>query len=290
MNEKPIGLIGVGLLGSAIAARLLNASFKVIGYDTDPAKRADLEAAGGLIAPGPAEIAANAKCILLSLPNSQIAAHVLEQIASAIKPGALVIDTTTGSPKDAESAASLLEARGASYMDASIGGSSKQTRAGDVVVMVGARAVDFERAAPIFAAFARRTFHLGGPGAGARMKLVFNMVLGLNRAVLAEALAFSEGYALPSDQVLEILKDSAAYSKVMDFKGAKMLNRTFTPPEARLAQHLKDVRLMLAESAEMGANTPLTELHEGLLQAAIEMGFEAADNSAVIEVFRKLTA
>ena len=92
---------------------------------------------------------------------------------------------------------------------------------------------------------------------------------------------------MPPAKVLEILQEGAAYSKVMDTKGTKMLTGTFTPPDARLAQHLKDVRLMLEESQGMGANIPFTELHERLLSAAVEMGFEAADNSAVVEVFRK---
>ena len=287
MTTKPIGLIGAGLLGGAIAARLLEAGFRVIGYDTGQAKRTELEAAGALLAAGPSEIAAKCDRVILSLPNSHIASEVIGQMAPVLEPGSLVIDTTTGSPHDAEAAAETLEARGCGYMDASVGGSSKQTRAGEVVVMAGARPADFAAAGPIFATFARRTFHLGPPGAGARMKLVFNMVLGLNRAVLGEALAFSERYELPGAQVLEILKDGATYSKVMDTKGAKMLSCEFTPPEARLAQHLKDVRLMLKESQEIGANTPLTELHERLLSAAVEMGFEAADNSAVVEVFRK---
>ena len=288
MTSKPIGLIGAGLLGSAIAARLLEAGFRVVGYDIDPAKRIALEAAGALIAPDPSAVAANCDHVILSLPNSRIGAKVIEQIAPAFEAGSVVIDTTTGSPHDSQAAAALLEARGSGYMDASVGGSSKQTRNGDVIVMVGARPSDFAAASPVIAAFARRAFHLGPPGSGARMKLVFNMVLGLNRAVLGEALAFAECYELPGAQVLEVLKDGAAYSRVMDTKGAKMLTGEFSPPEARLAQHLKDVRLMLTEAESMGANTPLTQLHERLLSAAVEMGFDASDNSAVVEVFRKI--
>ena len=121
------------------------------------------------------------------------------------------------------------------------------------------------------------------------MKLVFNMVLGLNRAVLGEALAFSERLGLPGTDVLEILKDGAAYSRVMDTKGGKMISGVFVPPEARLSQHLKDVRLMLAESEALGAATPLTRLHEELLSVAEELGLGTADNSAVIEVFRRGT-
>ena len=143
MTSKQIGLVGAGLLGGAIAARLLDAGFRVIGYDTDQTKRTELEAAGALLAVSPSEIAAKCDRVILSLPNSHIAAEVIEQMAPVLGTGSLVIDTTTGSPQDAEAAAALLEARGCGYMDASVGGSSKQTRAGDVVVMVGARPADF---------------------------------------------------------------------------------------------------------------------------------------------------
>jgi 3-hydroxyisobutyrate dehydrogenase-like beta-hydroxyacid dehydrogenase len=155
-----------------------------------------------------------------------------------------------------------------------------------VVVMVGASDADYQRATDILETFARRVFHLGLSGSGSRMKLIFNMVLGLNRAVLAESLVFAEHYELQMEQVLEILKDGAAYSKVMEAKGPKMLQSAFQPPEARLSQHLKDVRLMLQEAALLGARTPFTEIHEKLLEAAEQLGLGNEDNSAVIEVFR----
>ena len=288
MLNEPVGLIGIGLLGSAMAERLLAAGFSVTGHDVVPQRVAEFEAAGGLVVASAKEVALACRRIVLSLPNSSICSQILAEICPVLGPDSLVIDTTTGSPADAESAALLLGSRGAGYMDASVGGSSKQTRAGDVLVLVGAQVKHFNAAQDIFATFARKTFHLGPPGYGARMKLVFNMVLGLNRAVLAEGLAFAEHYGLQADAALEILKGGATYSTVMDFKGDKMVRREYSPPEARLSQHLKDVRLMLDAAAANGAHTPLTELHEKLLERAEELGFGQADNSAVIEVFRPL--
>ena len=116
------------------------------------------------------------------------------------------------------------------------------------------------------------------------MTLVFNLVLGLNRAVLAESLEFAARYGLSSGQALEILKAGSTYSRVMDSKGPKMLARDFTP-EARLSQHLKDVRLILAAGQSCGAKLPLSELHGQLLAEAERLGFGTADNSAIIESF-----
>jgi 3-hydroxyisobutyrate dehydrogenase-like beta-hydroxyacid dehydrogenase len=117
------------------------------------------------------------------------------------------------------------------------------------------------------------------------MKLVVNLILGLNRAVLAEGLSLAEALGLDPQRVLEILRASAAYSKVMDTKGQKMLTRDYEP-QARLSQHLKDVRLILETGGRTGAALPLSLLHRELLERAEAAGLGDADNSAVIEVFR----
>ena len=127
-----------------------------------------------------------------------------------------------------------------------------------MVVTAGGAGGGVPRSAkPLFRLFARRWFHVGPWGSGARTKLVVNLVLGLNRAVLAEGLAFARRCGLDPAAVLEMLQSGAAYSRVMDAKGRKMIDGDFTP-EAKLAQHLKDVRLILAEGDRTGAALPLS--------------------------------
>jgi 3-hydroxyisobutyrate dehydrogenase-like beta-hydroxyacid dehydrogenase len=117
------------------------------------------------------------------------------------------------------------------------------------------------------------------------MKLALNIVIGLHRAVLAESLAFAEFLGIDSGVALQILKAGPAYSKAMDAKGEKMLSRDFNP-EARLAQHLKDVRLILEAGRSACARMPLSAVHEQSLSEAVDRGLGASDNSAIIEVFR----
>jgi 3-hydroxyisobutyrate dehydrogenase-like beta-hydroxyacid dehydrogenase len=150
--------------------------------------------------------------------------------------------------------------------------------------MVGGEPGAFEQCRDLFDSFAGRAFHVGPCGSGARMKLVFNLVLGLNRAVLAEALSFAARYGVDPAAALDVLKAGAAYSKVMDIKGGKMLTGDFTP-EARLSQHLKDVRLILSAAEHCGAKVPLSEIHRALLEQAEAAGFGTLDNSAVIKAF-----
>ena len=276
-----VGVIGLGLVGSALVERLLAAGMPVYGYDVDQDKRQAIEAFAAQPTGSAAEIATHCRRFVLSLPTTAVVESVLEEMEGQLRPGDLVVDTTTGAPERTARVAARLAKREVAYVDATILGSSAQVRAGEVVVMAGGEAAAFEQAQPILASFAGRVFHVGPAGGGARMKLVVNLVLGLNRAVLAEGLAFARQLGIDGRQALEVLKAGAAYSRAMDTKGAKMLDREFTP-EARLSQHLKDVRLILAEAVEAGARVPLSAVHRVLLEEAEAAGYGERDNSAVI--------
>ena len=147
--------------------------------------------------------------------------------------------------------------------------------------LVGATAEAFAQCVDLFAAFAQQAIHTGPCGSGAQMKLVTNLVLGLNRAALAEGLVLARMLGLDGEQALSVLRESMAYSRIMDTKGEKMLQRDFEP-QARLSQHLKDVRLMLEAADEASACLPLTETHRRLLERAEAAGWGQMDNSAVI--------
>jgi 3-hydroxyisobutyrate dehydrogenase-like beta-hydroxyacid dehydrogenase len=285
-EQRAVGLIGMGLLGSALAERLLSAGYTVTGWDVDPQRRLEHAARGGQVAASCGELFSASRRVLLSLPTSEVVFQVLHECGGALRPGLVIIDTTTGEPEATAKLGSALAKRGVHYLDATVAGSSAQARAGEAVLMVGGEPADFSACGDLFASLAKQTFHVGGWGSGARMKLVVNLVLGLNRAVLAEGLAFAQAQGLDTPLTLEILRSGAAYSCVMDTKGEKMLQRDFTP-QARLSQHLKDVRLILAAGWVHGAALPLSALHEQLLQAIVAAGYGECDNSAIIEAFGK---
>jgi 3-hydroxyisobutyrate dehydrogenase-like beta-hydroxyacid dehydrogenase len=129
-----------------------------------------------------------------------------------------------------------------------------------------------------------RRFHVGPIGSGQRMKLVINLVLGLNRAVLAEGLNLAKLAGIDPAAALEVLKATPAFSTAMVTKGAKMVNRDFAV-QAKLVQHLKDVTLIRALARRSGASTPLSDLHQELLEFAANAGFSDSDNSAIIEAY-----
>jgi 3-hydroxyisobutyrate dehydrogenase-like beta-hydroxyacid dehydrogenase len=278
-----VGVVGLGLMGSALAGRLLAGGLRVVGYDLRAECRDQLVAQGGDPVASVREVFVACRAVVLSLPNSEVVAAVLREAGDAVA-GVTVIDTTTGDPRATEEIGKRLAGQGADYLDATLTGSSALAQAGELVVTAGGPAEVFARAEALFRLFAKRWFHVGPWGSGARTKLVVNLVLGLNRAVLAEGLAFARRCGLDATAMLEILKSGAAYSRAMDAKGQKMIAGDFTT-EAKLSQHLKDVRLILEMGNEVGARLPLSGTHEVLLAELVAQGFADADNSAVIRAF-----
>lgn len=283
-GETPIGIIGLGLLGSAFAERLVSAGYSVTGHDISAQRLEAVRHMGVTPAATAAAVAEQCPRLLLSLPDSTVVRDVLSEIVDSVLPGGAIIDTTTGDPDDTVAAAKRVAGRGVSWIDATVAGSSELAKQGEAVLMAGGSSEAITAHRELLHALGRRCFHVGPVGSGARMKLVLNHVLGLNRAVLAEGLALARECGMDTAVTLEVLKSGAAYSAAMDLKGQKMLARDFQP-QARLDQHLKDVRLIQALAASAGARVPLVDVHADLLTAASAAGFGNADNSAVIAAY-----
>jgi 3-hydroxyisobutyrate dehydrogenase-like beta-hydroxyacid dehydrogenase len=280
-----IGLIGVGLMGSALATRVLASGRPMVGFDINQAQLRPFAEWGGQPVGNASQVVAASERIILSLPTSSAVSAVLDEIRESLSSRHLLIDTTTGSPADAIEAARRVAARGAVYLEATVSGSSEQARNREAVVLVGGSETALERARDLLELFAKRLVYVGPTGYGARVKLTTNLVLGLNRAALAEGLAFAGALGLDLEQTLAILRETVAYSRVMDAKGEKMVTGDFTP-QARLSQHLKDVRLILDLGGSLGAHLPLSQAHRVLLEEAESAGWGELDNSAIIQALR----
>ena len=284
MSHRPVGLIGIGLMGTAIAERLLAAGAHVIGWDVSADRRDALIAAGGTSAADAIEVLSTCDRVLLSLPSHDTVQDVLESAESVLRHGQIVIDTSTGDPDAAVSQAARLARRGVEYLDATVSGSSQQLREGTAVFLVGGTDPAYDACRDVLGCLTSKSHHTGPAGSGARMKLVTNLVLGLNRAALAEGLWFAQSLGLDLEQTLFLLRESMSYSRIMDTKGGKMLRGDFAP-QAKLSQHLKDVRLMLDSARRANATLPLTETHQRLLESAMRMGLGELDNSAILRAF-----
>jgi 3-hydroxyisobutyrate dehydrogenase-like beta-hydroxyacid dehydrogenase len=279
-------VVGLGLMGTVLAAKLVRAGYEVRGYDIDKERMSLLEENGGTPAESPAGAAAGAAFVVLSLMNSDIVREVCfgaEGFIESAEESLLVIDTTTSRPEDSIETAAGLRRRGFSFLDVSLSGSRD-----DIVALAGGDESDLERARPVIAAFARSCHHMGPSGAGARTKLIVNLISGLNRLVMAEGLVLGMKSGMDMEALLEVLKDTAAYSKAMVHRGGRMVRADYDNPSSRIRQHHKDVRLILEQGRLFNTPMFLTGVHDQILQAAELGGLEDADNAALIEVLRRL--
>ena len=281
-TKETVGVIGLGLMGTALTERLLGHGYRVMVWNRTRGKADPLLARGAVWSDNPL-----AECprVILSLYNTDAVEQVIGQMRSGLHEGLIILDTTTGEPTQTAALGARLAAQGVRYLDAPISGSSEQTRRGEATVIVGGERQAFESCADLWRVMGAKVFHVGACGSAAKMKLISNLVLGLNRAALAEGLAFAEALGISPAAALEVMVGSNAYSRAMDTKGRKMVERDFAV-QARLAQHLKDVRLMIEAAEAAGMKLPLTETHRRLMEQAEANGLGDLDNSAIIEVLR----
>jgi 3-hydroxyisobutyrate dehydrogenase-like beta-hydroxyacid dehydrogenase len=282
----PVGVVGIGLVGLAIVERLRAARIKVAGFDIDPARCEALRSAHGVVAASANDVFAQCDNVVLALPDGGLTATVVREAMPVMQTGAMVVDCGVGDPEQAVALAVRLAARGMRALDAPLSGSSQQIREGAAVMMIGGDRDACDALDPVLAAIAPRRFLLGPPGSGARAKLATNLLLGLNRAALAEALVFAESQKLDLSAFLELVRATPAYSRAVDVKGAMMVNGEFAPPQSRIRQHRKDLGLMLESAHHSGKALPLTSLHAQILDAAIADGAGDLDNAAIIDTLR----
>jgi 3-hydroxyisobutyrate dehydrogenase-like beta-hydroxyacid dehydrogenase len=288
-SRKIIGLVGIGLVGTALAENLLANDFIVVGFARREEKRRELERLGGRAAESASEVARSADRVILSLTDSNAVEEVVLGPGGLLEAGGLhvIIDTTTGEPERTEVLARRLSRQGIHLLDAPISGSSEQIRKRQGVILVGGERTAYESCLDLFQVLSGKHFYLGGTGAGSRAKLASNLILGLNRLVLAEGLVFAERLGLDLEAFIAMAKTTPAYSAAMDVKGQKMLHDDFTP-QSRITQHHKDLRIILEYAGRLGQELPLAQVHKKILEECIAAGEGDLDTSAVIRELRRM--
>jgi len=289
MEKQAIGLIGLGLVGQALAQRLLAAGFAVQGFDLREEPRAALRAAGGTPQDSVQAVGERSSCVLLAVFDTKDVLSVLEQPPGLLAVGhrvQTVIDCSTGTPEALQALAARLRERGIAFIEGPLSGSSQQIAAGEATQLLGGEAEAIARCAPVLDALARQRVHVGAAGMAAKAKLATNLVLGLNRAVLAEGMAFAESLGIAPEAFLALVLATPARSAAAEAKGPLMVSGRFEP-QSRIRQHLKDVGLMLEAAQAAGQPLPLSEAHARLMQDAIAAGDGDLDNAAIIRQWRR---
>jgi putative dehydrogenase len=289
MQSRSVGIIGVGLMGAAFAQRLVAAGFGIAGYDVDAMKAAQITELGGKAATSIAEIVRECDPILLALFNTDQVEEVVEKNllpALGDQSNRVVLCASTCDPDRIAALGVRVAGRGLRFLETPVSGTSAQVARGEGVGLIGGDPAIAAEIDPVLRALFPSYFLIGKVGDGSRAKLAVNLILGLNRLALAEGLAFAERMALDLTAFLNVARRSAAYSQIMDVKGARMIDRAFEP-EGRARQTLKDAQLMLEQARVVGQELPLLKVHAEVLDACLRAGEGDLDNSVVIEELRR---
>src|SRR6201991_1905071 len=285
-THPPVGIIGLGLLGSVLAARLIGAGIPVTGFDVDSRQRAMLKDLGGEIAATATQVIVRCQTILVAIYNAGQIELLFDELGRRLHlAGAVMVCTTTCSPEDILSIAARAAEAGLGFVEAPISGTSAETRDGSALALIAGEPQAIDAVQPVLNVICPQQMRMGGIGNAARTKLALNLILQNNRVALAEGLAFAESMGLDAAAFLATARRSAAYSRVMDSKGDKMLARDFAP-QSHIAQTLKDSELILEEARQQEQHLPMTLIQTGLLRSAITLVGPEADSSAVIEAIR----
>jgi len=282
-------VVGLGLLGQAFVSRLLGAGFEVVGFDIDRAKNIKLVERGGHPADSVGDLARRCDPIVLAVFSTDQVEDVIErELLPAAGDGSakIVLCASTCDPERIARLAQRVGKRGLRLLETPVSGASGQVARGEGVGLIGGDAEVIRAVEGVLRALFARHFHIGKIGDAGRAKLAINLILGLNRLAMAEGLVFAERLGLDPEAFLNLARSSAAYSQVMDTKGAKMIHGEFAA-EGRITQHLKDVDLMLEQAQRAKQQLPLAEIHADVLRACVRQGEGDLDNSAVIKEIRR---
>jgi len=291
-ERRPVGIIGTGLMGTACAGRLRAAGFDVLGFDVDAMQLKALVALGGRAAGSVAAVARECDRVVLAVFNTDQVEETVEgprgllAARPADAPALTVLCVSTCDPDRIAALAARLPAARLDFVEAPVSGTSEQTARGDALGLIGGEAAAVDAARDVIDAICPRWHRIGPAGSGGRAKLAINLILGINRAALAEGLVFAERMGLNPAAFLAVARESAAYSQIMDVKGKKMLAGDFSP-QGYVTQSLKDFTLMLEQARRLKQRLPFGETYKNLMDGCVAAGEGELDNSAVIREIRR---
>lgn len=291
MSQTPrtVGVVGLGLVGSAVAARLREAGFAVAGYDPRAQACDALVQAGSTPLANAAAVGAVARVVFVAVFDTLQLEQAVEGAQGLMqaqpRPGT-IINLATADPQRVAALAQRLEKQDVALIEAPLSGSSAQVAAGESTMLLGGEAAAIAACEDVLAAITATRLHVGAAGMGARAKLATNLVLGLNRAALAEGMVFAERLGIAPAKFLELVLHSPARSFAAEARGAQMASGD-GEPVSRIAQHLKDVELMLDYAREQHQRLPLSQIHAALMRAAVDAGEGDLDNTAIVRQLRR---
>ncbi|MEO0947856.1 MAG: NAD(P)-dependent oxidoreductase [Cyanobacteria bacterium J06641_5] len=282
-----IGFIGLGIMGSRMAANLHDRGYELVVYNRSPQKTEPLVAAGAVAATNPTAVATQVEILITMLAHPKAVREAalgeggfLRQLAA----GTTWIDCSTVHPSFAREMAAAAQAQQVRFLDAPVAGSKPQAAAAELVFLVGGEAADIDRARPLLEAMGRKVAHIGPVGQGSAMKLVVNHLLGTSMLAFAESLALGTGLGLAQDDLLEALVGGPVAPPYLASKRQKLATGDYAP-EFPLEWLHKDLQLVARAAYEVGVAMPTSAVTKEIYGLAARQGMNRQDFSAIYRLF-----
>jgi L-threonate 2-dehydrogenase len=285
--NKTVGIVGLGIMGSAIARNLVERGWKVIGYDIDAARRDELKMAGIAIAGDAKQVAHDAPIIMTSLPSAAAADDVARTIADSGQPPRIVIELSTLKIADKLRFADVLNKAGHVALDCPLSGTGAQAKTRDLVVYASGDSDAISRCTGLFSDFAKQSADLGRFGNGSRMKFVANHLVAIHNVAAAEAMVLAQRAGLDSKMVVDMVGPGAGGSRMFQMRAPMMAEGVYEPATMKVSTWKKDMAIIAEFADDIGCKTPLFTLTQPVYTEAMAMGLGNQDTAAVYEVLKK---
>jgi putative dehydrogenase len=279
-----VGVIGLGIMGSAMSGNLIGAGFAVLGYDVLAPRRGALSKAGGQAARNVRGVAAKAPIIITSLPSAEALHSVATELVLARHRDRIVIETSTLPIPTKDHARKLLAAAGITLLDCPLSGTGAQARVKDLAVYASGSRNAYRRCIPVFEAFARTHYFLGPFGAGSKMKFLANLLVAIHNVSAAEALVLGMKAGLDPATMVKVLGDGAGSSRMLQIRGPMMARNDYADAAMKVGVWQKDMRIISEFARELDCPTPLFAATTAIYNAAMARGFAEADTACVCAV------
>src|SRR6201990_108404 len=285
--DKTVGIIGLGIMGGAIARNLVERGWRVIGFDVNSERNAELAQAKVLIAGGVAQVTRDTPVIMTSTPPPAAVEKVAREIAASGQSQRIVIELSTLSLADKLAFEAILRKAGHIALDCPLSGTGAQAKMRDLVVYASGDSQAIERCMGLFADFAKQSADLGRYGNGSRMKFVANRVVAISKVATAEARLLAERAGLDPKMVVEMVGPGAGGSRMFQMRAPMMVQGVYEPATMKVSTWKKDMAIIAEFADDVGCATPLFTLTQPVYTQAMAMGLADQDTAAVFEVLKK---
>ena len=285
--DKTVGIVGLGIMGSAIARNLVDRGWRVVGFDIDEAKRAELAAAHVVIAADVTQVTREAPIVMTSLPTAAAVEETANVIADSGQAPRIVIELSTLAIADKLRFEHILTKAGHIALDCPLSGTGAQAQNRDLVVYASGDSNAIARCAGLFSDFAKQSADLGRYGNGSRMKFVANHLVAIHNVATAEAMVLAQRAGLDPKTVVEMVGPGAGGSRMFQMRARMMVDGVYEPATMKVSTWKKDMAIIAEFADDVGCSTPLFTSTQAVYTEAMAMGLGDQDTAAVFEVLKK---